>query len=41
MPTVQGKVITSRADGFGWQLQMQKLDFAIFFVIGTLNASVI
>ena len=29
--TVQGKVITFRADEFGWQLRMHKIDFAILF----------
>ena len=29
--TVQGIVITSRADGFGWQLGMQRIDFVILF----------
>ena len=29
--TVQGIVITSRADGFGWQLWMHKIDFVILF----------
>ena len=29
--TVQGIVITSRTDRFGWQLQMHKIDFVVLF----------